>query len=94
MLAWLKSHICERGTNHCSCWFDGWFGKDWSSCCQEHDLDYQFQRTVTKQGADTKLRKCLVKKAGKIMAWIMYRGVRTSVGDTAWNKCKKEKEII
>lgn len=70
---WLDNFCHYRGK--CSCWIDGWFGKDWSSCCAEHDADILGHRTNTVKEADMKLRDCVAKHS-KIMAWVMYIGVR------------------
>ena len=78
--------LCERGQK-CTCWFDGWFGKDWSFCCVEHDKDYIYQRTKTKAEADKKLYKCLKIKAGYFMALIMYLAIKKSpIAKMYWNR--------
>ena len=83
--------FCEKGQK-CSCWFDGWFGKDWGSCCKEHDFDYIFQRTKTKAEADKKFYKCLKQKAGLFIALVMYVGVKyIPVAKYEWNRYKKRK---
>ncbi len=83
---------CERGQK-CTCWFDGWFKRDWSSCCEEHDRDYIKQRVSTKEKADKDFYKCLQKRAGKFMAWIMYTAVKRSAKSKEfWNFYKNHKQ--
>ena len=80
----------ERGQK-CSFWFDGWFGLDWSSCCEEHDKDYEKQ-DKTKKEVDCKFYNCLKKKAGKLMAWIMLKGVSGKKGQRYWDGYKESKD--
>lgn len=73
-----KKQLCEKGQK-CSCWFDGWFGKDWSSCCEEHDDDYTYEvpEKLDRKEADLLFRECLkMKGACFVMRWCMYYVVR------------------
>ena len=65
-----------HGRAACSCWFDGIGKLYWGHCCVIHDIDVPYGRTKTLNQADLKLAKCVWEKS-KIMAVIMYIGVRT-----------------
>jgi len=72
----IHKKICERGQK-CSCWFDGWFSKDWSLCCKEHDIDYKnLKKGDSTKESDKKFLKCLKSKANLGMAYLMYSVVR------------------
>jgi hypothetical protein len=77
---------CERG-QRCSCWFDGWFGKDWSSACKLHDERYMTDKGFgwTRKQADVELRSSVSAAGAPIMAWVMYFGVRLG-GAKSWRK--------
>jgi hypothetical protein len=77
---------CERG-QRCSCWFDGWFGKDWSSACKLHDWRYMTSYGFgwTRKQADAELRKNVAKAGAPVMAWVIYVGVRL-FGWYFWDK--------
>ncbi|MCV6607093.1 MAG: hypothetical protein OIF32_02680 [Campylobacterales bacterium] len=91
LLKKIKSKICERGQK-CSCFIDRMFKWDWSNCCEEHDKDYIQQRTATKEIADKKFYKCLVKKAPKWIAKLMYSTIKKSkISKGYWEGYKKNK---
>lgn len=84
--------LCERGQK-CSCWFDGWFGRSWASCCEQHDSNYIYQLTKTKEDADNIFYECLKKRAGRLMAWVMYQAVkRSKVSQKYWDMYKNQKK--
>ena len=65
--------------DYCSLWPDrSDDGKDWGSCCEQHDECYSAGGdAASRKKCDKALKKCLKKKAGPVMAWIMYAGVRS-----------------
>jgi len=82
--------FCHRRAR-CSCWFDGWFGKDWAKCCLQHDIDYIVQsHGMSKSEVDLKLFRCVRERGGVIMASIMYLGNKT-FSWFYWNKYSKDK---
>ena len=91
-MSWFYDNIVERG-QACTCWFDGWFGKDWSSCCKEHDSRYMTNkgRNMTKSKVDNDLFKCVRSKGGLAMASIMWIGNK-AFSWYYWNKYKKDRE--
>lgn len=70
--------------NSCTLFPDG----TWSKCCDLHDYQYLTQKVSRKQ-ADKILYDC-VKSKCKVIAHIMYIGVRM-FGWYFWNKNKKDK---
>ena len=60
----------------------------WKNCCKQHDVDYERQ-VVSRKEADKKLFIC-VKSKCKIVAPIMYIGVRV-FGWYFWNKAKEKR---
>ena len=60
----------------------------WQECCYVHDLDYVRQK-ITRLEADKKLLDC-VKDKCKVVAYVMYIGVR-SAGWWFWNKSKDKR---
>lgn len=59
--------------DYCSFWPDGKYG----SCCKQHDIDYTAGGNWRdRRAADKKLRDCIAKKQGRLMAWTMWIGVR------------------
>ena len=60
----------------------------WQECCYLHDLNYIRQK-ITRKEADKRLLSC-VKERCKVVAYIMYAGVRL-FGWYFWNKNKKDK---
>ena len=71
--------------DRCTLWLEKCCGNDWSDCCHRHDLDYVRQK-ISRKEADKKLLDC-VKDKCKVVAYIMYAGVR-SAGWWFWNKSK------
>jgi len=69
--------FCKNWKNHCSCFIDKLFGKDWSDCCKAHDEDYKLLKEgdSTKR-SDLRFLSCLKKKAWKSLAYVMYGAVR------------------
>jgi hypothetical protein len=66
MLAYLKS-------DGCSWWFDGC----WRECCEIHDYEYCKGGTKEERKlSDKRLRDCVASKGHKVVAYIMYIGVR------------------
>ena len=57
------------------------------SCCEEHDLSYQFGATSRKR-ADKTLRKCITSKNHEYLAWIYWVAVRI-FGRFYYNKKNK-----
>lgn len=69
---------CERG-QRCSCWFDGWFNKDWSIACEIHDARYltSYGRNLTREEVDLEFLDNLKAQGACLpMRWLMYVGVR------------------
>ena len=57
--------------NCCTLWFKG----TWNECCCWHDRRYANKR-LTRYQADKLLYRCVKRKSNKIMASIMFVGVR------------------
>lgn len=57
--------------DNCTLFFEG----NWSECCARHDKRYENKRLTRKQ-ADRLLYRCVHKKSKKVVALIMYVGVR------------------
>ena len=57
--------------DNCTLWFEG----SWAHCCAMHDRRYANKRLTRKQ-ADELLFRCVKRKAGVVMAYTMYIGVR------------------
>ena len=73
--------------NRCTCWFDGWFDKDWGACCETHDISY-YLGNVSRAEADRQLLECVKQRGGWFMAQAMYLAVRM-FGWYAWRKYRK-----
>lgn len=61
---------------------------NWQRCCTRHDIDYTRQEMSRKE-ADKELLSC-VKERCKVVAYIMYAGVRL-FGWYFWNKQKDKR---
>lgn len=77
MSNWFTEKMCESSGNKCSCFVDRAFGKDWSSCCSNHDDCYDFLESgqSTKE-CDVEFLTCLKTKTWKWLAYSMYGMVR------------------
>ena len=63
----------------CSLWPDG----DYRSCCEAHDRDYYRGGTgAERRASDERLSSCVRAKGHKILAPLMYLGVR--IGGVSW----------
>lgn len=45
------------------------------SCCEEHDMSYQF-KLVSRASADKTLRQCIAYKGHPYLAWVYWSAVR------------------
>ena len=63
--------------DHCTAWFEGWFGSSWAHCCAAHDLAYaQVQAGgVDRALADAALHACVAETGHPVMAYVMLVGV-------------------
>lgn len=60
-------------SDRCSWFFDG----DWGDCCVAHDKEYYAGGTkAMRKAADKRLKQCIEGKGHKIIARMMYHGVR------------------
>lgn len=60
-------------SDRCSWFFDG----DWGDCCIAHDKEYYAGGTkAMRKAADKRLKQCIQGKGHKIVAQMMYYGVR------------------
>lgn len=57
--------------DYCTFWIEG----NWTECCSLHDRRYENRRLTRKQ-ADELLFRCVKRKSNRVMASIMYIGVR------------------
>jgi 23S rRNA U2552 (ribose-2'-O)-methylase RlmE/FtsJ len=80
-------NFCHK--NASTCFVDRCCGVDWTECAVKHDLNYIRQK-ITRKEADKRLLSC-VKERCKVVAYIMYTGVRL-FGWYFWNKNKKDKK--
>ena len=89
MKDWFYYKFVERG-QACTAWFDGWFGKCWKECCQQHDWYYmnQDKHTKTKWQVDNEMFTCVRTKSGLFMATTMWLGNKM-FSWYYWNKLKK-----
>ena len=60
--------------NYCTFFPEG----NWSECCRRHDRRYENKR-LTKRQADILLKRCVTRKAGCLIGWIIYLGVRLPI---------------
>ena len=81
---------CERGQK-CTCFIDRLFGKDWSICCEEHDINYMKNpHNLTKAQIDKDLFECLKNKSFYWNAVLMYGAIRfLPFSYWYWNKYRK-----
>ncbi|MBL8822077.1 MAG: hypothetical protein JNJ77_05770 [Planctomycetia bacterium] len=65
--------LCDSSVDHCSYSPDGW----WAVCCCKHDLDYD-EGGIEEDRAffDRCFYRCLLRKAGPVIAIIYYVAVR------------------
>ncbi len=63
--------LVEQETDHCTLFPDG----SWAECCARHDRRYDNKR-ITREQADELLFRCVVRKSNKVVAYIVYAGVR------------------
>ncbi len=62
-----------RPSDNCTLFPDG----DWADCCIAHDIEYFHGGTGSmRKAADRRLRQCVAGKGHKVIARIMYIGVR------------------
>lgn len=60
-------------SDRCSWFFDG----DWGDCCIAHDKEYYAGGTkAMRKAADRRLKQCIAGKGHKVIAQMMYYGVR------------------
>ena len=69
--------------NNCTLFPEG----NWSECCARHDRRYENKR-LNRSQADRLLYRCVSKKS-KVVAFIMYVGVRT-IGWYFYKKANKK----
>lgn len=71
--------------DHCTGWFEGLWGLDWSHCCAVHDIQYELG--FPRLPADIALGRCVARAGapliGAIMTlataafgWLFWRGRR------------------
>ncbi len=57
----------------CTGWMDSFLGKDYTSCCLDHDIKYWIGGSKKEKSAtDLALRKCVGKIAGAPMGYLMF----------------------
>ena len=86
-------------TDGCTFFIEGTKRYNWSKCCLKHDIDYYFGGSIhRRRSVDQKLKQCVQKKAGKVLALIMRAGVGIGhlspikskyAWNKAWNKSRK-----
>ena len=69
----------------CTCFWNG----TWVDCCNRHDRRYTNAK-LTRYQADVLLRRCVAKHS-KLIAWIMFIGVRL-FGSTRYTNLNKEEK--
>ena len=79
--------------DHCTMWFENWFGTYIGDCCRKHDDAYD-EQTESKEEGDEDLFDCIMKKVplkkgNFICASLMWFGVRAG-GLVSWNNVKNE----
>lgn len=69
-------------TDHCTLFPEG----TWAGCCERHDRRYE-NKKITKYQADTLLFRCAKRRAGVVIAAVMFAGV-TIFGHYSYNKAQ------
>lgn len=74
--------------NHCTLFPDRAMGRDWSHCCQAHDLAYSLG-VPTRPEADLQLARCVADATGwGWLASLMWAGV-VLFGGLFWRRARK-----
>lgn len=69
----LKNTLLPFQSDGCTGWIDSFVGKDYTSCCLDHDIRYWIGGTKKeKLETDLALRKCVNKIAGHPMGELMF----------------------
>jgi hypothetical protein len=69
----VKNFLLPFQSDGCTGWIDSSLGRDYTSCCLEHDIKYWIGGTeLEKLETDKALQKCVGKKSSKLMGTLMF----------------------